>query len=179
MARTTTSLYNALCIKGKELYAAAHNSNRHTLEVEVARNLSNVSIYAMLGLVIVLIVGMLLSSWRLVLYPFLPIVGIGMLYGLTRAVKRNRALLLVPSGVVVLLAGLYGWLDAMSVADPDGEGLVIGFAPTTALYFFGVAPAFLLVGLLFALTFSQDAPEVEESAQTSGDINGEEGRSDR
>lgn len=134
----------------------------------MARNLLNRLIYAMLGLVVLIIVGMLIASWRMVLYPFLLIVGISILFGLTRAVQRNRSVLLLPIGVVVLLVALYGWLDSMSVADPDGEGIVLGLAPTTALYFFGIMPAFLLVGLAFSLTFSQDAPELEEDSEVQG-----------
>ena len=134
----------------------------------MARNLLNGLIYAMLGLIVLIIVGMLIASWRMVLYPFLLVVGISILFGLTRAVQRNRSVLLLPIGLVILLVALYGWLDSMSVADPDGEGIVLGFAPTTALYFFGVMPAFLLVGLAFALTFSQDAPELEEDPEVQG-----------
>ncbi len=115
-----------------------------------------------------MIVGMLIASWRMILYPFLLVVGIGILFGLTRAVQRNRGVLLLPIGLVALLVALYGWLDSMSVADPAGEGLVLGFAPTTALYFFGITPVILLTGLAFALTFSQDAPELEEDTEVQG-----------
>jgi len=127
----------------------------------MASGLSNRLIYAMLGLLVLVIIGMLVGSWRIVLYPFLLIVGISISFGLTRALRSNQGVLLIPVGVVALLLALYGSLDLMSVADPAGEGMVFGFAPTTALYFFGITPVILLVGLAFALTFSRDAPELE------------------
>lgn len=130
-------------------------------------NLSNKLMYALLGLVILLTIGMLVGSWRMVLYPFLPIAGICITYGLLRNVRSNRMMLLLPISLVALLTVLYIWLDAMSVADPDGEGLVLGFAPTTALYFFGITPVTLLVGLAFALTFSEEVSGTDEDAQTS------------
>jgi hypothetical protein len=136
--------------------------------------LSNKLMYALLGLVVLSTIGMLFGSWRVVLYPFFPVAGICMVFGLMREVRSNRKMLLLPAGLVALLAALYVWLDAMSVADPDGEGLVLGFAPTTALYFFGITPAVILVGLAFALTFSEETIESDKDAETPGPSHSED-----
>ncbi|RNL80592.1 hypothetical protein [Halostreptopolyspora alba] len=118
---------------------------------------SDLLIYALLLLVTTATVGMLLADWRLVLYPTL--LAAGVLVALSRPARDRRIAVALPAGVSVLLLACYGALDAMSVSDPRATGLVFGFAPTTALYLFGIAPVLLLVGLAYALTFSTDDTE--------------------
>lgn len=91
------------------------------------------------------VVGMVLGSWQLVLYPTLLLVGVLLAFAL---VRRSGGLL-VPVVVTLVLVGLYGALHAMGLAAPSGEGLLLGWDPMTALYLFGIGPVFVLVSLLF------------------------------
>ncbi|MBB4929588.1 hypothetical protein F4561_000408 [Lipingzhangella halophila] len=118
---------------------------------------SDLLIYALLLLVTLAVLGMLLADWRLVLYPTL--LSAGVLIALSRPGRSHRLAVALPAGVTVLLLAGYGALDALSVSDPQVSGLVFGFAPTTALYLFGIAPVLLLVGLAYACTFTTDDTE--------------------
>lgn len=104
--------------------------------------------WVLLGLAVLTMFGMLLGSWQLVLYPSLLIVGV--LLAMSMAAK-GQLRYGIPVFVTVLLVGLFALLHAMGVDDPSGEGSFLGWDPMTAIYLFVVGPAFLLVGLLFAL----------------------------
>lgn len=94
--------------------------------------------------------GMLLATWQLVLYPSLLLMGVLLalaLSGRPRAVRAGVAV-----GVTALLVALFAVLHLMGIAAPSGSGSFLGWDPMTALYLFVVGPAFVLVGLLYALT---------------------------
>lgn len=91
------------------------------------------------------LVGMLLGSWQLVLYPTLLLVGVLLAF----ALARRTGSVLVPVAVTAVLLALFGALHAMGLGAPSGEGLVLGWDPLTALYLFGIGPVFVLVSLLF------------------------------
>lgn len=114
---------------------------------------------ALLALGCVALAGMLLGTWELVLYPSLLIIGVLLAMAL---VRRTVAVAVgLPGGVVVLLLVLFTILHVMGVDSPSGTGSFLGWDPMTALYLFVVGPAFLLVGLLYALTERPDATEEE------------------
>jgi hypothetical protein len=96
------------------------------------------------------VAGMLLGSWQLVLYPSLLIIGVLLAIALVR--RRGLVATGVPVGVAALFIVLFGVLHAMGADSPSGTGSILGWDPMTALYLFGLGPAILLVGLLFALT---------------------------
>ncbi len=104
---------------------------------------------ALLALGCVVLAGMLLGTWELVLYPSLLIIGVLLAMALIR--RRSAVKIGVPVGVVVLLLALYATLHAMGIDSPSGTGTFLGWDPMTALYLFGIGPAVLLVGLLYAL----------------------------
>lgn len=94
------------------------------------------------------LVGMALGSWQLVLYPSLLMVGALLALAL---LPHEKSAFGVPLCVTGLLVALFVVLHAMGVAEPSGEGSVLGWDPMTALYLFVVGPAFVLVGLLYAV----------------------------
>lgn len=102
----------------------------------------------LLVLVAAALVGMVVGSWELVLYPTLLTVGTLLAMALARRGLAMRGLAIA---VTTLLLVLYGVLHAMGIAAPSGDGTVLGWDPMTALYLFLVGPAFLLVGLLHGL----------------------------
>ncbi len=112
---------------------------------------------ALLVLGCVVLAGMLLGTWELVLYPSLLIIGVLLAMALIR--RRSAVKIGVPVGVVVLLLALYATLHAMGIDSPSGTGSFLGWDPMTAFYLFGVGPAFLLVGLLYALLDRPDPTE--------------------
>jgi len=107
----------------------------------------------LLAVLSVATVGMVLGSWQLVLYPTLLTVGVLLAFALV----RRTGGLVVPVAVTSVLLALFGALHGIGLAAPSGEGLVLGWDPATALYLFGVGPAFVLVSLLFVL-YGGDRP---------------------
>lgn len=93
--------------------------------------------------------GMLLGTWQLVLYPSLLFMGV--LLALALGGRTAGIAVGLPAGVTALLVVLFAVLHGMGIAAPPGSGSVLGWDPMTALYLFGVGPAFVLVGLLFGL----------------------------
>jgi hypothetical protein len=116
-------------------------------------------VLALLGLATLTAAGMLAGSWQLVLYPTLLSIGALLALSLTH---HGRTAPGIPVGITVLLVALFGILHAMGVAAPNGRGTVLGWDPMTALYLFVVGPAYLLVGLLYALS-DRTAPTREEN----------------
>jgi hypothetical protein len=98
----------------------------------------------------VALAGMLFGAWQLVLYPSLVLMGV--LLAMALAGRPTALQVGLPAGVTAMLVVLYGILHAMGIASPSGTGSFLGWDPMTALYLFGVGPAFVLVGLLYALT---------------------------
>lgn len=104
---------------------------------------------ALLALACAAIAGMLSGTWQLVLYPSLLIVGVLLAMALVH--RRGAVAVGLPVGVGALLLVLFVVLHVLGVDSPSGAGSFLGWDPMTALYLFGVGPAFLLVGLLYAL----------------------------
>lgn len=121
---------------------------------------------AVLVLAVVVAAGMLLASWRLVLYPSVVMFGVLMSLGLRR--EMRSAAVSIPAGIVALLLALFAVLDLMGLGDPSGEGLVLGLSPLTALYLFGIGAAFLAVGLLYGIVFPHLNSEGAEARSDRG-----------
>lgn len=117
------------------------------------------SAMALLTLGCVVLAGMLLDTWELVLYPSLLVIGV--LLAMASVRRQGAVRVGLPVGVVALLVVLYATLHVMGIDSPSGTGTFLGWDPMTALYLFGVGPAVLLVGLLYALTDRPDATEEE------------------
>lgn len=134
--------------------------------------LSNRLIYAMLGLVTLMLVGMLLSSWRVILYPLILVIGISILFGYTRELPGRKWPLVVAGSIVVLYGLLFIVLDILSGGEPTGStNYVLGMTPPMALYIISFPLLIILVGVLYGLTFVQeDVQEViEEREATAGE----------
>lgn len=114
---------------------------------------------ALLALGCVALAGMLIGTWELVLYPSLLIMGVLLAMALVR--RTSAVAVGVPVGVVAMLVGLFAILHVMGVDSPSGTGSFLGWDPMTAFYFFAVGPAFLSVGLLYALIDRSDATDEE------------------
>lgn len=114
-------------------------------------------IYGLLGLVIVLIIGMLTSSWRLILYPYVIIIGLSMLFGILKSLKQKHILIFAPVLITLLLLILFLSLDIITVRSPfGGSGYVLGMTPSIAIVLLGIWPTAILVTLAFRWTFGTD-----------------------
>lgn len=108
-----------------------------------------------------MLLGMLLSSWRIILYPLLLVIGIAILFGYTRELSGRRWPFLVAGSVVVLYGVLFLVIDVMTGGEPTGStDYVLGMTPPMALYVLGFPVLIILAGLLYGLTFKQE--DVEE-----------------
>jgi hypothetical protein len=137
--------------------------------------LSNRMIYAVLGLVVLMLVGMLLSSWRVILYPLIPLIGISILFGYTRELPGKKWPLAVAGSLVVLYGLLFIVLDILSGGEPTGStNYVLGMTPPMALYIISFPILVILAGVLYGLTFVQeDVQEVVEERELSNEGEGE------
>lgn len=116
-------------------------------------------VYVLLGLLALILVGMLLASWRIVLYPFFLVIGVSILFGFIRRIGGgdSRVPALTAGSVVVLFFILFIWVDILSGGEPTGStNYILGMTPTTALYVIGVPILVALPGLLYALTFTRE-----------------------
>ena len=128
---------------------------------------SNRLIYALLGLVTLMLIGMLLSSWRVILYPLLLVIGISILFGYTRELPGRKWPLLVAGPIVLLYGLLFAVIDIMTGGEPTGStNYVLGMTPPMALYIIGFPLLIVLAGVLYGLTFEQeDVQEVIEERE--------------
>lgn len=133
-------------------------------------SLSDRLIYAFVSVVLVMMVGMLVGSWRMILYSYVLIVGIGVMYGFTGAVRSRRSVVVVPLGITAVLAILFVGLDLLTAGSPTGgDGYVLGLTPSIAYYFFLIAPFAVLVSVIYALTFEADPSPDVNPAERAGE----------
>ena len=136
--------------------------------------LSNRLIYAVLGLTVMILIGMLLSSWRVILYPLILVIGISILFGYTRELPGRKWPLMVAGSIVVLYGLLFVVLDILSAGEPTGStNYVLGMTPPMALYIISFPLLVILAGILYGLTFKQeDVQEVIEEREAADAQNG-------
>lgn len=114
-------------------------------------------IYLLLFLVSLIFIGAMTGSWRIILYPYLIIVGIAVLFGIWKSVHRNPRKIWIPIAVSILYLFLYGWLDIMTLVKPTGgDGYIFGLTPSMALYLLLIWPLANIMCLLYAWTFSYE-----------------------
>lgn len=113
--------------------------------------------YTLLFLVSLILIGMITGSWRIILYPYLIVIGISVLFGMLKSVKSNPRRIWVPVSVSIIYLILYGWLDIMTNDLPTGGiNYLFGLTPSMALYILGIWPFAVLVCFLYAWTYSFD-----------------------
>ncbi len=140
--------------------------------------LSDRLIYALGGLAILMIIGMFASSWRMIVYPVILVMGISILFGFVSELPNRKRPLLVAGSVVVLFGLLFTLIDIMTGGDPTGRSTnyVLGMTPPTALYMISFPLLIVLAGVLYGLTFQQeDVEEVLEEKALADEIDSEEG----
>lgn len=127
-------------------------------------HVSDRMIYLFLVLIIASLVGMVTDSWRLILYPYLIVVGLMVLFGLWKPIKRyasKKSVLAYLISLVYLI--MFISLDVMTRDSlSGGENLIFGLTPSMALYMTVIFPAGSIVCLLYALTFQDDLPNQED-----------------
>ncbi|MDN5896467.1 MAG: hypothetical protein L0H93_20910 [Nocardioides sp.] len=129
----------------------------------------------LLVLTCIMLAGMLTASWRVVLYPYLVVIGVIILLGVGTRRSRDSVLMWMGIGVPVGYIALYLWLEvAMQGAGGESSDLVFGLVPTTAIYFFAIWPFGLLVAGLYALfhariMFDDDAHDPHRRSVAAGD----------
>lgn len=113
---------------------------------------TNRLVTALLILVSLMLVGMLTGSWRVVLYPYLAVIGIIILLGVGSRRADSRVYLALGAGVSVVYFALFIWLDVVMGPGIDADtGLIGGVVPSAAIYFFAIWPFGMVVAVLYAL----------------------------
>ncbi len=114
-------------------------------------------IYTFLFLISLSFVGMILQSWRIILYPYLIVIGLSVLFGLWKSIKRNPTKIWIPISISIIYFILYGWFDALTYQSPSGgDTYFLGLVPSTALYMLTIFPLAVIVCLLYAITFTNE-----------------------
>jgi hypothetical protein len=125
--------------------------------------MSNRFVYSSVALLVLIIIGMLVGSFRLIIYPYLVLVGILLFIGLAKKIKVNKKIIWIPTIVTFLFLLLQGWLDLATLRSPiGGENLIFGFTISTAIYYLGIWTLCASFSLIYVWTFSQ--PQVEQSS---------------
>lgn len=105
----------------------------------------------LLVLVTIMLVGMLTASWRVVLYPYLVVIGVIILLGVGARRGKDPVLLGFGIAVPLIYIALYVWLEVVMAGDPGSStDLVLGLVPSTAVYFFAIWPFGLIVAACYA-----------------------------
>jgi hypothetical protein len=125
--------------------------------------MSNKSVYAFAALLVLIIIGMLIGSFRLVIYPYMFVIGILLFSGLAKKVKVNKKIIWIPTIVTFLFLLLQTWLDIATLHSPTGGvNLILGLTVSSAIYYFGLWTLCASFSLLYVWTFNK--PEVAQSA---------------
>jgi hypothetical protein len=127
----------------------------------------NKSIYIMLLAVLIIMAGMLFESWRLVLYPYMVIIGICVAIGLSKVIKRNKNFIWLPISITVIFTVLFIAIDVLTL-DPAStlDTHFLGLSPSTAVLLLGVWPVVVLLSLVYSITFSS-AEKLEKISQVN------------
>lgn len=125
--------------------------------------MSNKSAYAFATLLLLVIIGLLIGSFRLVIYPYMVIVGLLLMGGLAKKLNVNKKIIWIPTVVTTLFLLLQIWLDLVTLHSPIGNGtLIFGITPSTAIYYLGIWLICASFSLIYAWTFNR--PEEKQSA---------------
>jgi len=91
------------------------------------------------------------------MYPYLFIIGISMLLGLTKAMRINPSIALMPIAVTAIYTILFMAFDyTMLNVSLEAEGYILGLIPSTAIVLLGIWPMSLVVSMLYAWSFNKD-----------------------
>ncbi|WP_029266485.1 hypothetical protein [Virgibacillus alimentarius] len=112
-------------------------------------------IYLFLFLVGLSLIGMILQSWRMILYPYLIVIGITILIGMWKSIIHVPKKICIPISVSIIYFILYGLLDILSLDSiADKDYYIFGMTPTMALYLIAILPSAVIICLLYAITFT-------------------------
>jgi hypothetical protein len=118
--------------------------------------MSNRSIFVFAALLVLIIIGMLAGSFRLIIYPYMLIIGLLLLIGLAKKIKVNKKIVWVPTIITLLFLLLQGWLDNATLQTPTGGvKLIFGFTVTNAIYYLGIWTLCACFSLIYAWVFNQ------------------------
>lgn len=142
---------------------------------------TNRLVTALLVLVILMLVGMLTGSWRVVLYPYLAVIGIIILLGVGSRRADSPIYLALGAGVSAVYFALFIWLDVVMGPGIDADtALIGGVVPSTAIYFFAIWPFGMVVAVLYSLfhrrLMSDDIPMPTGTGHTPVSNNSDQGK---
>lgn len=128
-------------------------------------HVSDKVIYLFLFFVSVTFIGMLFQSWRVILYPYLIVIGITILIGLWKPIRKRPHKIWIPIAVSVIYLILYGLLDFISSSSIlGGDYYIFGMTPSMALFMLGILPCAVIICLLYAITFPYEKqPSVDKN----------------
>ena len=116
--------------------------------------------YLFSGLIALSLVGMFMESWRLILYPYVIVIGVAITVGMWRAVREKPGMIWVPTVIAGGYLALFVTLDVITRSDPaGGSHYILGMTPALALYLLGILPLAVIASLIYALIFDPDDME--------------------
>lgn len=120
---------------------------------------------ALLFIVMAMISGMMLNSWRIIIYSYLAAIGVILAISLASFIQKNRSFLLFPVFITVLFYALFTLADVYGLGSETAGGnstsYLFGLVPTTAIFLYGIASMILIVPMFYAINHKKQESSLE------------------
>ncbi|WP_100330305.1 hypothetical protein [Bacillus xiapuensis] len=115
--------------------------------------------------------GMILHSWRVIIYSYILVIGLILTIGLGRYIQKNKSFLFFPIASSSLFFLLFALADLLGVGEKmaggDSRVYVMGLVPTSAVFLYGVASMILVIPLFYAWSHHKQGRIEAQKAQAS------------
>jgi hypothetical protein len=117
----------------------------------------DVGILLLLAGAVLILIGMLATSWKLILYPYFVMIGIILTISLGKILRQTKHLIIIPAVSSVIFIILFILLDVNGWASATGGGnetkYFIGLVPTTFIYLVFVSSTVIFLSFLYIWVF--------------------------
>ncbi|GMB08154.1 hypothetical protein [Thermolongibacillus altinsuensis] len=120
----------------------------------------DVGILLLLAGTVLILIGMLATSWELILYPYFVMIGIILAIGLGKILLSSKHLITIPSVSSAIFIILFMLLDVNGWASATGGGnatkYFLGLVPTTFIFLVCVSSTVILLSFLYIWVFNYE-----------------------
>jgi hypothetical protein len=117
----------------------------------------DVGILLLLAGSVLILIGMLATSWKLILYPYFVMIGIILTIGLEKILQHNKHLIIIPTVSSAIFIILFMLLDVNGWTSATGGGnetkYLLGLVPTTFIYLVFVSSITIFLSFLYIWFF--------------------------
>jgi hypothetical protein len=117
----------------------------------------DIGILLFLAGTVLILIGMLVTSWKLILYPYFVMIGIILAISLGKILLSSKHLIIIPAVSSAIFIILFMLLDANGWTSATGGGnatkYFLGLVPTTFIYLVFVSSTVILLSFLYIWVF--------------------------